>query len=311
MWLAACARVNPVGRSRLASAAPCVRRWPRSRSGPAGLSCGRCSQNGPQAANWAAVTCWSEPNRPRIGSGQGPAADAGAPVRQCLGEAAAAAPEDRIRPAPPGFDDPSEVCIRLGVEHADADGQRGAEHPGLGRHTGFAQMGDDVGADRRPALPGIPRVLKSVASDAALIREGGRQHRAVPWPGPPTGGEFRQRGAAQQAIDLLVRDRCAGEVDGQVGDQRGGRRRGEFPREAVERGVGRQGRREGAVPIDRHRAGETDQLGRGVERAGQVVGQEAQRGPHPGGTLYFPRCLSKKAAISPMASRTSGMRSSR
>ena len=97
---------------------------------------------------------------------------------------------------------------------------------------------------------------------------------------PAGSREFGDRGAPRIRLSIFLNAMVAA---GEVGRQLGARWRPafgrvEFPRAAVQRGVRRQLARDGPVPERRHRSGQPDELGRGVERAGQVVGQESQRG---------------------------------
>ena len=188
---------------------PCVRRWSRNGRGAAGLSCGRCSQSGAQAASCAAVTSWSVPNRPRIGRGQASArsahasrARAPAPGRRCRSTGSGLASAGRTAATA------AQIVVRLGVEHGDPRRQR--RSPGSPCCAGTpsarsaATRSAPTGVQRSA---GVARILPSAAGDPALIREGRRQHRPVPRPGPQARGELRQRRAAQQAVDLLVGDR--------------------------------------------------------------------------------------------------------
>ena len=98
----------------------------------------------------------------------------------------------------------------------------------------------------------------------------------TPVTGPQAACEFHDRRPAHQAIDLFERDGGVGEVRRQFGDDRGGLLRVELPRDAVQRGIGRQLVRDGAVPEHRHRSNQTGEFRRCIERAGQVVGQESE-----------------------------------
>ena len=195
---------------------------------------------------------------------------AGQRARQTPG----AAPEHRGVDSTRGCDRVQQVCVRLGVEHRHA----GAERLAVGRlswHAQAAQLADEVGAGRRPGALMLCE-LDAVASHPCLERERWRQNGGTPRPGRDASGQFDQRVSAQQAVDLLERDACRDKA-------RHGRDRGRAGRLAralaggqVQGGIlGQQGR-VGRLPEDVHGAGQRNELGCRIERAGQVVGEKAE-----------------------------------
>ena len=139
-----------------------------------------------------------------------------------------------------------------------------------------AEGGDEVAADRRPAPACRAGQLAPTAGDPLLERKGRREDAMRPSAQPEARGDFGQRVAPQQAIQLLV---------GDVGSAQRRRQRlhGDhclnsraFPRAGVERRAWRQRTRDRPAPMDGDRTGEAHELRGRVQGAGQVVGHQAQ-----------------------------------
>ena len=115
--------------------------------------------------------------------------------------------------------------------------------------------------------------LPAAAGDAALVGEGRRDDGVGEAAVAQAGGDFDGDMAAQQAVELL---------EGEIGGAEFGRppahgweRIGGLAGGAVIGGAGRVG---GGAPMDGDRAEARHETGGAVERAGEVVGEEAEGG---------------------------------
>ena len=137
-----------------------------------------------------------------------------------------------------------------------------------------AQLGQQIAVDRLPVVAwSRSPVLAAATRDPLLRRKRRRDQRAFEQTRLETGSDLVNRPSAQQGIDFLE-----GDVGAAKGSQPGigGRRR--LARIGVQ-GKARPVRSvRNRIPQHRHGPGQADQRRRGIERAGQVVGDDPDDG---------------------------------
>ena len=190
-------------------------------------------------------------------------------------ETRAAAPQDRLLERSPGLDQCREVSFARGIAEEGAAARerlwRGGEPEG--RATP-AKLVREIAGDRLPGQSGRRApVLASLRGDPLLGRKGRRDHSARKAAARQSGRDLAGGIAAQQRIDFLDREIGARK---RVEPRRC--RQVALPRFGVEGEAAGGPAAQTLVPKDRQRAGERDQRGRRIERAGQVVGDDSN--PH-------------------------------
>ncbi len=110
----------------------------------------RFVQCGSQAASWARVADWSDPNRPRIGRGSGGSAGAVTPAASACAKPPVPLQRTGWGQRPDSRDNPAEVVVGFRVEYADPRLERGFEPSGLGVDAMRAQRGDEIVAGGTP-----------------------------------------------------------------------------------------------------------------------------------------------------------------
>ena len=144
----------------------------------------------------------------------------------------------------------------------------------------------------------------------SLRRERRRQHDPAKHAGPDNPGELHSPVPAQQTVDLLERQIGAREMTDGLARRRDGRLLIAIPAGEVE-GIGALGRGHFRVQENRQRADAAGELGGGVERPGQVVGDQAQDRHATAcaapleGTTFTSRPRSRARAISTGSARSS------
>ena len=147
----------------------------------------------------------------------------------------------------------------------------GAGRIGRPRRCSSARRSTSTGC--HAVVSGRPPVLAAAPRDPLLRREGGRDHRAREVAAREARRDLVDGAAAQQRVDLLV-----GEVGAAQRCEPARSRDLEVARFAVQREAAARLRRRALVPEHRQRTGHADQRRRGVERAGQVIGDDPDEG---------------------------------
>ena len=169
-----------------------------------------------------------------------------------------------------------QIGVDLSVKHRHPRREALARLADLNHQALVLDCSNQI-TDILPAAGRIQPELAAATRHPALKRKSRGKHDMAPQPGAEAGGDFREGVTTQQAVDFFERYPGLRQRTGQSVVPCHRVRPAQFPRGGVDGGVTGQTIGRAADPETGHITRQRHKSGGGVERPGQIIGEQSQR----------------------------------